>query len=57
MTERTHEKINETVIQVCKNLGIPYDPHSSMTDPRAMIISNALFWIASDVERQVRAGA
>lgn len=53
MTNRTGEKLNENTALLCKDLGIPYDPESPETDPRAQMIYNAFLWTADDVEKQM----
>lgn len=54
MTDRTHEKLAENTALLCKDLGIPYDPQSAETNPRAMMIYGALQWTAEDVEAQMQ---
>ena len=54
MTNEVGQRLNDTTAQVCRDLGIPYDPYSSSVDPRAQIIFNALLWVTDYVEAQYK---
>ena len=53
---QVEQKINEVAQGIFQQLGIPYSPYESSTDPRAMVIANGLTWIADFVAEQYEQG-
>jgi hypothetical protein len=51
MEKTIKQKLDETIIQVCKDLNIPYDPYATDTDARAVIIYDAMLWISKEAAR------
>jgi hypothetical protein len=59
LSPAAHQRLSETVQQVCKELGIVYDPFNSLPDhddKRQYIIADALLWMAEYVQSECEEG-
>jgi hypothetical protein len=59
LSPAVHQRLSETVQQVCKELGIVYDPFRSLPDrddKRQFVIFDALLWMAEYVQSECEKG-